>query len=136
MLPYHLLFYQCLECCQSYKTTEALTKPYESAVLVYRQGLPEESELQQFLQEHWQETVAAKGSQRLTKRQQSDEMSSARFLFMRPPSQMVLLFDKIVANPSSLSIETLKQQAKEIITLDGYRKDDVRDMLSALLPGR
>ena len=126
---------KCLECCQTYKTSDALTKPYESAVLVHRPSLQAESEMEQFLTEHFDDLVKLKGSKRLIKMEQDDSYaSSSRFMFMRPPSQMMLWFDEVVAPGQTL--KAYKDAAKEIVTLDGYKKDDMKDMLTTLLPDK
>lgn len=123
---------RCLECCQSYKTSERMTKPYESAVLVHRPVSGGNSEMEQFLDEHFDELVKSKGSERLIKIEQDHGASSSRFMFMRPPSQMVLWFDRVVEPGQKLKV--YKEQAKETVLLDGYRKDDMKDMLTTLLP--
>lgn len=130
----------CNACCQSYKTSERMTKPYESAVLVHRDGSSSrlshnaDSEMDQFLNEHWNDLVKQKGSNRLSKLVRDDSASSARFMLMRPPSQMLLWFDTIVE--PGLKMKEYKEAAKEIIYLDGYKKDDMKDMLSTLLPDK
>ena len=111
-----------------------MTKPYESAILVHRvaQSSSADSEMEQFLRDDWEELVKTKGSTRLFKMARDDTTSSARFLLMRPPSQMLLWFDRIVEPGKKL--KEYKEMAKEIIYLDGYKKDDMKDMVATLLP--
>ena len=88
--------------------------------------------MEQFLNEHWDTVVQAKGSKRLIKVEQDLDASATRYMFLRPPPQMILWFDDIVAPGQKL--KDYKDAAKEIVTLDGYKKDDLRDMLTTLLP--
>jgi hypothetical protein len=125
---------RCLECCQSYKTSERMTKPYESAVLVHRPVSGGDSEMEQFLNEHWDDLVKTKGSKRLIKMEQNHAASSSRFMFMRLPSQMLLWFDEVVEPGQKLKF--YKDTAKETVLLDGYKKDDMKDMLTTLLPAK
>ncbi|CAB9510006.1 expressed unknown protein [Seminavis robusta] len=127
---------RCLECCQSYKKSSLLTRPYESAVLVHRQeGADSQSEMAQFLNEHWEGLVQEKGSKRLSKLVRSDDSSASSsygFMWRRPAPQLILWFDEIV--PPNLKLKEYKNVSKEVINLDGYKKDDIKDMLSTLLP--
>lgn len=128
----------CQDCCQSYKTSDRMTKPYESAVLVH---LPKgshprgDTEMDQFLDEDLATLVKQKGSKRIITLEHTDESSRSQSLFymMRPrQSQQILWFDTIVSNGQSL--KAYKNQAKEIIPLDGYKRDDIKDMITTLLP--
>ena len=123
---------RCLECCQSYKTSERMTKPYESAVLVHRPMTGGDSEMEQFLNEHWEDLVKSKGAKRLIKVEQDVAASASRFMYMRPPPQMLFWFDEVVAPGQKLKV--YKDTAKETVYLDGYKKDDMKDMLTTLLP--
>jgi hypothetical protein len=125
---------RCLECCQTYKTSATLTKPYESAVLVHReQASDSHSEMAQFLDEHWNDLVATKGSKRLLKIVREDASMSTGLWFRRPAPQLLLWFDSVVS--PGLKLKEYKETAKEAIQLDGYKKDEIRDMLTAMLPG-
>lgn len=129
---------RCMECCSSYKTSKRITKPYEAAVLVHRESQASGSEMEQFLDEHWDDLVKLKDAKRLMKIAKDETSSSSYFMFRRPAPQMVLWFDSkaTVDKLESLKYKELKELATEIVTLDGYRKDDIKDMISTLLPDK
>ena len=130
---------RCLECCQEWKSSKPLvTKPYHSAVLVYRANANDDSEMEQFLRDHWDDVLKKKGAKHLIKMPQDNSYlddgmaKKSRFMFMRPPPEMVLWFEGPV--PKGLkNVLAYKAAAKEVIDLDGYKKDDMKDMLSTML---
>lgn len=123
----------CLACCQSYKDTERIRKPYEAAVLVVHRDPSPEGELQQFLRDDWDDLAVAKGS-RLSKTEQTIQMQYLQFSFFHVPSATLLFFDQPRTTTDSTNFETMSEQAREVIRLDGWKRGDMRDMLKALLP--
>jgi hypothetical protein len=53
--------------------------------------------------------------------------------YYQPSPSGILWFDEL---PPNGDISELKSKAKETIILDGWKRDDVRDMLLALLPDK
>ena len=107
-------------------------------MLVHRESQASGSEMEQFLDEHWDDLVKLKDAKRLMKIAKDETSSSSYFMFRRPAPQMVLWFDSkaTVDKLESLKYKELKELATEIVTLDGYRKDDIKDMISTLLPDK
>ena len=51
---------------------------------------------------------------------------------MKPPPELVLWYDGPL--PTKLkNVQAYRDAATEVIELDGYKKDDIRDMLTAML---
>ena len=116
---------RCQECCQSYKDVERITRPYQAAVL----QVPSQThggDLETFLQEDWNELVAAKGSDRL----QKIERNVDRFSFFSP----TLLYFLEAPLDGSVPSRTSLKAAKETIHLDGWKREDMKDMIMTLLP--
>ena len=120
----------CEACCQPYKSIEnQRTHRYAGAVLFHSDGGGLSSEVSTFLEEDLENVHSQKGKSRL----QLLELSGGGSLFHRQPSG-IFFFDDI---PSSLQdFRKLQQEAKEIIIVDGWKRDDIRDMILALLPDK
>jgi hypothetical protein len=148
----------CLRCCQRYKDVERIRKPYEAAVLVlhhhqhqhHKASAASKGEFEQFLDEDWAKLVAAKGENRLLQLQdpQLDRFPSllagggptGGFYFHMPVATLLFFdsFDAVSAHKQNGrkngGDDALLESAKEVIKLDGWKRDDIRDMLTALLP--
>jgi len=131
----------CLRCCQSYKDGERQirTKPYESAVLVlHRKTMPPGSELETFLAEDWDGLVAAKGADRLVSTRnkpppRKEDRSMDLFLGLRSPmATLYFLEDKVDGNDKKV-LDSVDEHARESIELDGWKRDDIKDMIRTLL---
>jgi hypothetical protein len=120
----------CLGCCQSYKDVEHISKPYEAAVLVVS-GRSAGEEFERFLDEDWDDLVESKGANRLLQIPRGDRGGSGYSLFFAPPTVLYLLDEKHAGEKKSAS--AYATIAKETLYLDGWKRDDIRDMLSTLL---
>ena len=124
----------CEACCQPYKSIEnQRTHRYAGAVLFHSDGGGFggglSSEVSTFLEEDLETVHSQKGKSRL----QLLELNGGGSLFHRQPSG-IFFFDDM---PSSLQdFRKLQQEAKEIIIIDGWKRDDIRDMILALLPDK
>lgn len=114
---------QCQSCCLSYKTLEKRTQRYQAAVIAHpKSGMSYYPEIDSLVGEDWEELVSQKGDNRLIFKDTSREpRPSALFWFNEIPK-------------SSLSTEELKEKADEMVLLQGWKRDDVREMLKAILP--
>jgi hypothetical protein len=132
----------CLECCQAWKDTQrTITKPYEAAVLVAPATASGSTvtagELAQFLEQDWNDLVQAKGSHRLVHLQVEDTSSNGYYSYYQqggPPRTAVLYLLEERMSGAVRSVAEYSKAAKETIHLDGWKRDDIRDMLSTLLP--
>jgi hypothetical protein len=132
----------CLECCQSYKDVERIRRPYEAAVLITHSNMkPEGSsggEIDQFLVHDWDKLVAMKGESRLTWKQERldriPSLQSGYYFFHLPVATLLFLDSKDLLDRKDVNVNRLVDQAREVIRLDGWKRDDIRDMLKALLP--
>lgn len=120
---YHL---QCLDCCQSYKTLDSKTSRYGAAVLVHVPGQNEE--VDEFVRAEMKAIQATKDGVTLHSSSQGGGMG---FYSMRP-SILYLFKDKIV----EMTTQEYAAAAQEQIVLHGWSKDDLKDMILALLPDR
>jgi hypothetical protein len=121
---------ECLGCCQSYKDVEHISKPYEAAVLVVS-GRSAGEEFERFLDEDWDDLVKTKGANRLLQIPRGDRGGSSFSMFFAPPTVLYLLDEKHAGEKKSSS--AYATIAKETLYLDGWKRDDIRDMLSTLL---
>ena len=132
---------RCLECCQEWKNARPhMTEPYRSAIFVFRDHQDGDSEVEQFLRDHWDDVIAKKGAKNLIRMPQDNSYLDApasksrksRYWFMKPPPELVLWYDGPL--PTKLkNVQAYRDAATEVIELDGYKKDDIRDMLTAML---
>jgi hypothetical protein len=120
---YHL---QCLDCCQSYKTLDSKTSRYGAAVLVHVPGQNEE--VDEFVRAEMKAIQATKDGVTLHSSSQGGGMG---FYSMRP-SILYLFKDKLVG----MTTQEYAAAAQEQIVLHGWSKDDLKDMILALLPDR
>lgn len=120
----------CQFCCQSYKTLDAQATRYVGAILV---DTGSSQALQEFINEDrelvWKQK---KGIQR--KEIDVGGGGGGMFQFYAQPS-LVLWYDKDPPSETG-SLEKLSKAAVEITTLDGLGRDDIREMLLALLPDK
>ena len=146
----------CRQCCQAYKDTFRIEKPFEAAVLLHSKSMASmaaggvDDELAQFLKQDWDELAATKNkanSHRLVKHQRQQPKPDAdsfdiyrMMMLMRPQAQLYLFQDPLPTKPAALTAlldnaETLEQVATEVIQLDSsWKRDDLKDMLTTLLP--
>jgi hypothetical protein len=128
---------KCLSCCRSLLDVEHVTKPYEAAVLIDR---GHNSELEQFIAQDFQQVVKIKNNngspshERLIRRVVQNDLGGGHalslFQYIRPS---VVYF---LEDPSAVQIQDLKQLAnvaKETFSLEGMKRDDIKDMLMTLL---
>jgi hypothetical protein len=125
---------KCQKCCQSWLDIKRITKPYAAAVVVDRGS---QGDVETFFKENWDEVVEQKGTHQLQKIETPKEQQQIYF-YMPRPSQ-VLFFDDgttIINKNNKLSFELPKlvKMAKEIVNLDGMKREDIKDMLLTLLP--
>jgi hypothetical protein len=120
----------CLECCQSYKDVEHISKPYEAAVLVVS-GRSAGEEFQKFLDEDWDDLVKTKGADRLLQIPVGSRGGGGFSSFFAPPTVLYLLDEQHAGEQKSAS--AYASIAKETLHLDGWKRDDIRDMLKTLL---
>ena len=159
------IYKQCLQCCQSYKDTAHIRKPYEAAVLMIqgsrRRQRPADSasdkegeddpiiqslsnELKDFLREDWKTLVETKGTRRLEKKivERKDGPESYTDLYslmsmggvMGGSTVSILFYDSAMPKGHD-TLDDYQKMAKEVVTLDSrWKRDDVKDMISTLLP--
>jgi hypothetical protein len=132
---------RCIECCQSYKDVERIRRPYEAAVLIthnVKQGGSSGGEIDQFLAHDWDELVELKGDSRLARKQERldriPSLQSGYYFFHVPVATLLFLDSTELLDSKDVNVNSLVENAKEVIRLDGWKRDDVRDMLKALLP--
>ncbi|GKY92959.1 hypothetical protein MPSEU_000264700 [Mayamaea pseudoterrestris] len=150
----------CRQCCQVYKDAAATTrmeKPFEAAVLVYSRrssSAPQDDELGQFLSQDWDKLVELKNNDkavRLHKKERINDIPKPNAdnfdiyqmimqMQMQPQAQLFLFQSALPPKTSVLSAlleneESLKARATQVISLDHtWKRDDIRDMLTTLLP--
>jgi hypothetical protein len=118
----------CKSCCLPYKTLEKRNRRFQYAVLM----APDANvygEISTLLEEDLERIHNEKGSDRfLVKR-----ISGGGGMYRMPPAA-IFWFDEAPPSTSSDVFE-LEEKAVETIFLDqGWKRDDMRDMLLALLP--
>lgn len=117
----------CLDCCQMYLETQNTRKqPYQIAILLVPQQAGtvgrmtlEGEDMEQFLSEDWPKLTAQKGVQRLRRVGVQNSFRSVLYFF-----------DTDVKEVNAVTL----QKAAETIDLHGWKRDDIRDMISSLLP--
>ena len=133
----------CKECCQPYKDTQSLRKPYQSAILVVPPKQLMDDELTTFLREDWDDLVERQGGfTRLQKINMKNDKSSSLlhqgFWFIRTPAEVHFFDERLSSSSSSSNIQDLSEEditdmAKETMQLYGWKRDDIRDMIQTLL---
>jgi hypothetical protein len=119
---------KCLSCCQSYKTLEKQAKRYQGAVLVDN-GFS--SAVEEFIREDKEQIMRQKKSMKIKKSEGGGGRGGLFQMYAEP--SIILFFNKLPTNIESLSVQMLSDDAEEIMTLDGFSRDDIREMLLALL---
>ncbi|KAG7354286.1 hypothetical protein IV203_003642 [Nitzschia inconspicua] len=120
----------CQHCCQNYKTLDSQATRYSGAIVV---DTGSSSALNDFFRE---DGDIVQNQKKGVKRKNLDMGGGARMfqqLFMQP--SLVLWYDRDPPSESA-SLEKLSADAVEITTLDGLSRDDIREMLLALLPDK
>mmetsp|Transcript_16880 Transcript_16880/g.23466 ORF Transcript_16880/g.23466 Transcript_16880/m.23466 type:complete len:201 (+) Transcript_16880:100-702(+) len=123
----------CQACCQSWKTLETRTERYGYAIMV--EGSYMSENLQEFVNEDI-EKVKEATSFRFSLIPSSDKSMGGGFgrmggMMMGGSSPQLYFFE---SQPSNVQDEsTFATQAKKTIDLQAWKRDDVRDMLMALL---
>jgi hypothetical protein len=131
LLPWEAWQAPCRTCCQSYKDVERITKPYEAAVLAVSEH-DRNTEMDDFLRDDWDTLVESKGRENLVRVTKGQEATRHFFYFTLSPS-VLFFFDQPLPK-GGISYDQAQKKAKETIYLDGWKRDDIRDMLTALLP--
>ncbi len=115
----------CKSCCLSYKTLEKRTRRYQAAVLTHTVKMTQYfPEIDSIVKEDWKGLVEQKGEKRLILRDTSD----------KPQAPSILWFHKLPPNAKSMSIKELEKLAPETVHLVGWKRDDVREMIKAIIP--
>jgi hypothetical protein len=84
-------------------------------------------EIDTLLQEDWENIYEKKGKRLIMKKISGGNM-------FQPEPSIIFWFDEVPS--SSMSIDELQVTATETIVMDGWKRDDLRDMLLALLPDK
>jgi hypothetical protein len=140
-----LLLDHCHACCQSYKTLEKRTRAYGGAIVLHSNIPRAYPEIDSFLEQDLKSIIwTKKGKDRVVvttmpgggqRGGMSNMMMGMGMGNMYGPPSAILWFDDLPpTNDMGISISELQQRAKEIIILEGWKRDDIRDMLLALLP--
>jgi hypothetical protein len=131
----------CYTCCQSFRNIPTIQKPYEAAILVIPSGPQQSEEITKFVQDDWEDLVTQKGKHRLHLVQDTTSSKTSNNFFFSAMLQPTHLFflnhvDQAtkVMSSSSVSVSQLEKIATETILLTGWKREDIRDMLQALLP--
>ena len=127
---------KCLSCCQSYKTLEKRTHAYQGAILLHSNAAGFFPEIDSFVDEDLEKIAEQKGEERF---RVIKFPGGGRGMFNHPQPSAILWFDeKPPKNEDSAgtSIFELQNLAKETIILDGWKRDEVREMLLAILPDK
>jgi hypothetical protein len=111
----------CRECCQSYKTLHGRPQRYKYAVLVY--GVRGE-EIKSFVEESVEEIHSAKGPGRLEVVPHQTMMPSTLYWFQSMPPKEGSLDSRV---------RSFQSLVKEQVVVEGWRKEDLKDMLLTLL---
>jgi hypothetical protein len=132
---------KCRECCQSYKTLEKRSKRYEMAILL-NTGFPEA--VRELVRDDTDGILEQKGSTRFhvqdfgsANADNMGGMMGMMGMFQQEPSA-ILWFDTPINLDDVVSTDELATEADEITVLSGrgLGRDDIRDMLLALLPDK
>lgn len=107
-----------------------IQKPYEAAVLVIPGRQAAAEEVQKLLDDDWENMLQAKGKTRL---RLMESASSSQSFFFGPSPAYLYFLDKENSNGAS-TVKELEAAAQESILLSGWKREDIRDMLHALLP--
>lgn len=129
LLPQKQLQSDCLECCQSFQTLHGQPQRFPFAVLLYNN---QNEEMMKFMDESLPQVHHVKGSHRLV----VQEAPSGVSMFQRMPS-IVYWMDQAPPRTNGQSLDVKLQvyesMAKEQVTVEGWQKADLEDMLLTLL---
>lgn len=116
---------KCKLCCLSYKTLEKRTQRYQAAVVLYPARIASYfPQMSSMVEEDWGGLVEQKGEKRLILKDTSDS----------PDNPKILWFQELPSNAGSISAGVLEELAPETLVLTGWKRDDIREMLKAILP--
>lgn len=116
----------CRSCCVSYKTLEKSATRYGAAVLLHpRQFGGYFKDLSEMVDEDWDELLKQKGSDRLVMKDVS--MTSRR------PSLLWFHEKDLPSDIENISVEDLEVLAAEKVDLQGWKRDDIREMIKAIV---
>ena len=140
ILPYESsspVIAKCMSCCQSYKTLTKRTQAYQGAILLHSDAAANFfPEIDRFVEEDVEKVLEQKGNDRF---RVITFQGGGGGMFGRPQPSAILWLDDLP--PSNFgedgqSIYDLQNLAKETIILDGWKRDEVREMLLAILPDK
>jgi len=118
---------KCKSCCLSYKTLEKRTKRYQAAVVAHATRIPGYfTEITDMVDQDWKELVSQKGKERLIFKDTSD----------MPDTPAILWFQELPENVNSMGVPELERLAQDKQILIGWKRDDVREMLKAIIPDK
>jgi hypothetical protein len=123
---------KCRDCCQSYKTLQKRSKRYEKAVLL-NTGFPEA--VKELVRDDVDAIREQKGAARFHVQDLAVDMDMMGMMgFFQPEPSAILWFDTPASDDDTT--DDLMSKADEITVLSGrgLGRDDVRDMLLAMLP--
>jgi len=109
-----------------------IQKPYEAAVLVTPGPHGHSEEIKKLLEEDWDKLIEGKGGDRLRMVENSTGSYSNSYFFGITPVYLYFFNDKKIS--ASKSLKDLEVGAQETLVLNGWKREDIRDMLQALLP--
>jgi hypothetical protein len=122
----------CQKCCQKFKTLDSQAIRYQGAIVV---DTGSSSALEEFFREDkdivWKKKKGIKIKAMDYKKGGSG--GGIFQLFSQQPS-LILWYDNDPPSPETSSVEKLVDESVEMMTLDGLGRDDIREMLLALLP--
>ena len=123
----------CGSCCLSYKTLEKRTQRYQGAVLIHPNGSNGMSffpQVDNMIEEDWKDLVALKGSKKLMLKDSSSQpMFPSTLLWFKDNENFPL-----PTQVKSMTVSDLSRRAAETVVLEGWKRDDLREMLKAILP--
>lgn len=116
----------CMECCQAYKTLHGQPQRHGYAVLIYN---GHNEEMSKFVEESLPTIHHQKGSHRLEVIENDDQYA------MMMPSKVYWLEEALPNTGESLDykLRLLHGMSIEQVSVEGWQKDDLEDMLLTLL---
>lgn len=116
---------KCRSCCVSYKTVDKAYRRYRAAILLYTgQAASYYPELNSMVTEDWTELVDQKGSDRLVLKDISG----------MPLYPCILWFQEdLPPNSKSMKVQELERLASDRVELRGWKRDDLREMIKAIV---
>jgi hypothetical protein len=117
----------CRSCCVAYKAMEKTSRRYHAAMLLHtHQAASYYPELSTMINEDWDELVRQKGSDRLVLKDISE------MAYHRP---CILWFQEPLSTKAvkSMNLVELQGLASDRVDLYGWKRDDVREMIKAIV---